>query len=245
MTSTLDPAYIIFGVKHSGKTTQGRLLAKKLSFSFVDIDEIITKQTGFTPRQIYFDYGPEKVMSAEEKICSVLEKKCSGKKIVIATGGGICDNAPALMRLRDLGIFIFLEVSEQTAFERILEKITFNSDGSIANLPAYISRKNPKTEDEVKSIFHDVFTERTTVYQSFVDIIVPLANVSPEENFQTLCAALGIMKRFKKFPGTSEDPHLFQTRSMRSFRQCSEKIRAAKNRRTLKCTAINLFAQRF
>jgi len=123
MTSALDPAYIIFGIKHSGKTTQGRLLAQKLSFSFVDIDEIITKQTGFTPRQIYFDYGPEKFMSAEEKICSVLEKKCFGKKIVIATGGGICDNAPALMRLRDLGTFIFLEVSEQIAFDRILEKI--------------------------------------------------------------------------------------------------------------------------
>ena len=193
MTSALDPAYIIFGIKHSGKTTQGRLLAQKLSFSFVDIDEIITKQTGFTPRQIYFDYGPEKFMSAEEKVCSVLEKKCAGKKIVIATGGGICDNAPALMRLRDLGIFVFLEVSEETAFERILEKITFNSDGTIENLPAYIARKNPKTENEVKSIFRDIFTERTAAYQSFADITVPLANVSAEENFKTLCAALGIM----------------------------------------------------
>ena len=75
MTTAPDPAYILFGIKHSGKTTQGRLLSKKISFPFVDIDEIITKQTGFTPRQIYFDYGPEKFMSAEEKICSVLEKK--------------------------------------------------------------------------------------------------------------------------------------------------------------------------
>ena len=193
MTTAPDPAYILFGIKHSGKTTQGRLLSKKISFPFVDIDEIITKQTGFTPRQIYFDYGPEKFMSAEEKICSVLEKKCFGKKIVIATGGGICDNAPALMRLRDLGTFIFLEVSEQIAFDRILEKIKFSDDGSIANLPAYIARKEPKTEEEVRSIFHDVFTDRTTRYRSFVDTIVPLDAVSEEENFKTLCGALGIV----------------------------------------------------
>ena len=193
MITSLDSAYIIFGIKHSGKTTQGRLLSKKISFPFVDIDEIITKQTGFTPRQIYFDYGPEKFMGAEEKICSVLEKKCSGKKIVIATGGGICDNAPALMHLRDLGTFIFLEISEQTAFDRIVEKITFNADGSIANLPAYIARKKPKTEDEVRAVFHDVFTERTARYRSFVDTIVPLDAVSEEKNFKTLCGALGIV----------------------------------------------------
>ena len=193
MITSLDSAYIIFGIKHSGKTTQGRLLSEKISFPFVDIDEIITKQTGFTPRQIYFDYGPEKFMGAEEKICSVLEKKCSGKKIVIATGGGICDNAPALMHLRDLGTFIFLEISEQTAFDRILEKITFNADGSIANLPAYIARKKPKTEDEVRAVFHDVFTERTARYRSFVDTIVPLDAVSEEKNFKTLCSALGIV----------------------------------------------------
>ena len=193
MITSLDSAYIIFGIKHSGKTTQGRLLSEKISFPFVDIDEIITKQTGFTPRQIYFDYGPEKFMGAEEKICSVLEKKCSGKKIVIATGGGICDNAPALMHLRDLGTFIFLEISEQTAFDRILEKITFNADGSIANLPAYIARKKPKTEDEVRAVFHDVFTERTARYRSFVDTIVPLDAVSEEKNFKTLCGALGIV----------------------------------------------------
>ena len=193
MITSLDSAYIIFGIKHSGKTTQGRLLSKKISFPFVDIDEIITKQTGFTPRQIYFDYGPEKFMGAEEKICSVLEKKCSGKKIVIATGGGICDNAPALMHLRDLGTFIFLEISEQTAFDRILEKITFNADGSIANLPAYIARKKPKTEDQVRAVFHDVFTERTARYRSFVDTIVPLDAVSEEKNFKTLCGALSIV----------------------------------------------------
>lgn len=132
-------------------------------------------------------------MSAEEKICRVLEKKCTGKKIVIATGGGICDNAPALMRLRDLGTFIFLEVSEEIAFDRILEKIKFNDDGSIANLPAYIARKEPKTEEEVRAVFHDVFTERTARYRSFVDTIVPLDAVSEEENFKTLCGALGIV----------------------------------------------------
>ena len=97
------------------------------------------------------------------------------------------------MRLRDLGTFIFLEVSEQIAFDRILEKIKFNDDGSIANLPAYIARKEPKTEEEVRSIFHDVFTDRTARYRSFVDTIVPLDAVSEEENFKALCGALGIV----------------------------------------------------
>ena len=97
MANDFDLAYIIFGIKHSGKSTHGKKLAEKLGCPFVDIDDVIEKQTGLSPRTIYTDYGPGKFMEIEEKICSVLATKCEGKRFVISTGGAICDNAPAII----------------------------------------------------------------------------------------------------------------------------------------------------
>ncbi|MBQ9630527.1 MAG: hypothetical protein IJR49_02950 [Treponema sp.] len=192
MASDFDLAYIIFGLKHSGKTTQGRRLAEKLSCPFVDIDDVIEKQTGLSPRTIYNDYGPDKFMEAEEKICSVLATKCEGKKFVISTGGGICDNAPAIILLRNLGTFVFLDVPEKLACDRIIQEMQYDTDGSITNLPSFISVKEPRTEDEVRSIFRDTYTTRTTIYKNFVDIVIPVSDASEEENFEQIAQALGI-----------------------------------------------------
>lgn len=192
MATNIDPAYILFGMKHSGKTTQGRLLAEKISYAFIDIDEVITKQTGYTPREIYSEFGPQKFMSTEEQICKLCNEKFCGKKIVIATGGGICDNAPAIALLRDLGTFIFLSVPEQIILERILEHTHIEADGTLSNLPAYIAKKNPETEEDVRKIFNTFYAERTATYAAFTDICIPLEAVPPEENFKTLCKLLGI-----------------------------------------------------
>lgn len=173
---------ILTGIKHSGKSTQGKLLAEKLNCPFVDLDDVITEITGRTPREIYKERGPSGFMILEEEAARKTVRDFSDKKIIIATGGGICDNQPALTILAPHGKFVFLEVPEKVSLERIMRKVVHHEDGTWENLPAYISAKEPKTEEEIQKIFHKFYEERTKLYQNFADVIIPLSTNSKQEN---------------------------------------------------------------
>ncbi|MFA6856661.1 MAG: shikimate kinase [Treponema sp.] len=192
MANTKDLAYILFGIKHSGKSTQGQLLADRLECVFFDTDTVITEQTGLSPRSIYASQGPSGFMLAEEKACSILAEKYTGKKLVISTGGGICDNAPALCILRSMGVFIFLEVPECVAADRIIRKMTKLSDGTFENLPAYIAKKNPDTENDVRTIFHDFYTSRTATYRTIADVTVKLEDAPKNYNLEHILKSLSL-----------------------------------------------------
>lgn len=187
-----NSAIIIMGIKHSGKSTQGKLLSEHLNCPFIDVDDEITKCFKKTPREIYLEKGITGFMFAEEAACRHIAEEWNNKLAVISTGGGICDNAPALTFLRSLGEFVYIDVSEQTACNRILKKATLNPDGSWTGLPAYILNKNPANEDEVRKIFHTFYTERTELYKSFADIKVQTNNETKEENTKKILNALGL-----------------------------------------------------
>ncbi len=185
-----DKAIILMGIKHSGKSTQGRLLAEHFGCPFFDVDDEITKVFGKTPREIYSEKGPAAFMSAEEEICKKLESECGGKLVIISTGGGICDNAPALNRLRPLGAFVYIDVDEKTACDRILKKVTKFSDGTWKNLPAYIAKQNPADEAEIRKIFHNFYEQRTKTYRQIADITISAAEESKTENTKKILGVL-------------------------------------------------------
>lgn len=192
MSNSTAPAYILFGIKHSGKSTQGRLLADKMECPFFDIDDILKQQTGLFARDIYLQNGPSGFMIAEENACRLLAEKYSGKKVIISTGGGICDNAPALQFLRDMGTFVFLETPEKIAADRIVHKMTMQPDGTISDIPAYIAKKDPHTEDDVRAFFHTFYAARTAIYKVIADIAVQLEDAPKESNLERILKALNM-----------------------------------------------------
>ncbi len=192
MANTTDSAYILLGIKHSGKTTLGQMLADRFECAFFDTDAVITEQTGLFPRDIYASQGPAGFMIAEENACRTLAEKYTGKELVISTGGGICDNAPALNILRSMGTFIFLEVPENLAADRIIRKMTKSSDGTLGNLPAYIAKKNPDTENDVRTIFHDLYAARTETYRTIADVTVKLEDAPKNLNLDNILKALSL-----------------------------------------------------
>lgn len=187
---------ILLGIKHCGKSTQGKLLASHFSCPFYDTDDEITALSGKSPRDIYTTLGQEAFLEAERNACAQLAQRLArdgGGKIssVIATGGGICNNQDALAELHAIGTFLFLNVDETTAANRIIWEIKYDSDGSMHNLPAYIANKNPQTVLEVREIFHDFYVERQKRYAALCDIEVKLGyNTTKAENTQKLIAAL-------------------------------------------------------
>ena len=176
---------ILMGIKHCGKTTQGRIISKKLSVPFFDTDDVVFEMTGKTPRQIYTELGNEGFQEAEEKACSFLLEKINSsaeKNAVIATGGGICGNKKALDVLKKIGTFVFLRTPERIASFRVLREISVAQDGTLLNVPAFIAKKNPRSVADAKKIFHDFFIERECIYEQLADVVIDMSSSSKEAN---------------------------------------------------------------
>lgn len=176
---------ILMGIKHCGKSTQGRIISKKLSVPFFDTDDVVFEMAGKTPRQIYTELGNEGFQEAEEKACSFLLEKINSsaeKNAVIATGGGICGNKKALDVLKKIGTFVFLKTPERIASFRVLREISVAQDGTLLNVPAFIAKKDPRSVADAKKIFHDFFIERECIYEQLADVVIDMSSSSKEAN---------------------------------------------------------------
>lgn len=185
---------ILTGIKHCGKTTQGRLLASALGILFFDTDDLIAHACGTSVRTFYGTHGREAFMQAEAMACHTLAAVLTHikKAAVISTGGGICTNPEAIAGLRPLGIFVFLRSSEKLACERILAEACFYPDGHIEGLPAYIASHEPRSESEVRRIFSQFYAERSRAYEELADYVFEAADKTIEENALLLKAAVEI-----------------------------------------------------
>lgn len=183
---------ILMGIKHCGKSTQGKILSEKLNLPFYDTDDLITENTGKTPRQIYDEGGQEGFIIQEALVCEKLVEslKKSGESAVIATGGGICNNPKAIEALHSIGNFVFLNSQEKTACDRIVREIKKDENGNLFNLPSYIAKKNPRSEEDVRNIFHDFFTERVKIYSELADVTVQMTQESKSVNADKILCAI-------------------------------------------------------
>ncbi|MDR7078508.1 shikimate kinase [Neobacillus niacini] len=76
---------VFIGFMGAGKTTIGKLVAKKLDRDFIDIDEEIEKEYKMPIPQIFAEIG-EKAFRAKEK--EFIQHLCDYKLKIISVGGG-------------------------------------------------------------------------------------------------------------------------------------------------------------
>ncbi len=183
---------ILMGIKHCGKSTQAKLVGKKLGLPVFDTDTLVEDETGFSPREIYTQKGEQAFKDAETNACLNLKEKLLQEKkdAVIATGGGICNNPSALEILKSIGVCVFLKADEKIAVERILKEAAVAEDGSIKNLPAYIAKKNPQSLEEVREIFHGFYEERSKIYSNIADKTVKMGNAPKWVNTRQIVEVL-------------------------------------------------------
>ena len=181
---------ILMGIKHCGKSTQARILAKELALPFYDTDDVIEELCGKSPREIMRQGGQDAFYKAESDACRAIAERIKNGSAVIATGGGISCNATALDILHPLGKFIFLEADEKVVSERIIKEIKIAPDGSLSNVPAYIAKKNPHSIKDVRTIFHSFYEERTLLYSKIADASVFMTNASKEVNASLILETL-------------------------------------------------------
>lgn len=106
---------ILIGLMGAGKTSVGKVLARRLQRSFVDSDAEIEKATGVRIPVIFEIEGEAGFRSREERIIKDL---CSRGDIVLATGGGAILSPANRKCLHDNGLVIYLCATPEALWRR-------------------------------------------------------------------------------------------------------------------------------
>ena len=189
---SLNMVILITGPKHSGKTLCAKALAKIIKAETVDLDELIEKETGQTPRELYKE-SPEKFKKAEARaLASLINPPNPPECLVIAAGGGLIDNSEALALLtepfvppgRGEIITVYLEVSPETAWQRIL----YTAAGG--ELPPFLNTENPAgNPEETHLVLHK---RRAKAYKALAQLTINAENKTPEKIAGEIAGSLGI-----------------------------------------------------
>ena len=99
----------------AGKTTIGRILARKLGLRFVDSDHEIEARTGATIPWIFEIEGEASFRRREAEVIRDLSAQ---EGIVMATGGGAILNADSRAYLKERGTVVYLRASVSNILAR-------------------------------------------------------------------------------------------------------------------------------
>jgi len=137
---------VLLGMMAVGKTTLGKIVAKKQELQFIDIDASIEKKNSMTIKEIFKKKGEKFFrMEEENEILKSLEKN----NCVIALGGGAFMNKTVRENILKNAISIWLRV-----------------DIKILNQRIKWNRKRPllKEENNQKKIT-ELYAERKDIYK--------------------------------------------------------------------------------
>lgn len=107
---------VLIGFMGTGKSSVGRLLAKRLRMAWVDLDHAIEDREGRKIKDIFEKEGEPYFRKIEKE---AVEHFSSKRDQVITTGGGAVLDPDNLQALKKNGILITLVASPETIYERV------------------------------------------------------------------------------------------------------------------------------
>ncbi len=105
----------LVGLMGAGKTSVGRMLAKRMHKIFYDADAEIERATGVTIPVIFDIEGEPGFRAREEKM---IEKLTAMRGIVLATGGGAVLSMANREKLKQHGCVIYLRAAPEDLWRR-------------------------------------------------------------------------------------------------------------------------------
>jgi shikimate kinase len=106
---------ILVGFMGAGKSTVGRLLARRLGRCFVETDAMITAREGRSIPEIFASRGEAYFRQLESEVLEALADK---RGHVVATGGGFPCEPGVMDRLLQLGTVVWLAADFEAAYAR-------------------------------------------------------------------------------------------------------------------------------
>ena len=148
---------LIIGPMGSGKSSIGKILAKRTSKKFLDIDFQIIKNQGMNISEIFEKYGEEYFRNLEKK---ELEKLDNIEDYIISTGGGIILKQENIDMMKKIGLILFLDIDINAQLERVKNK---------KNRPLI-------DNDNVESSLLALKKYRDPIYNNICDYIIDVSN---------------------------------------------------------------------
>ena len=140
---------VLIGMPGCGKTTFGKRLARRLSFSFYDADEVLEQREQRTIKN-FFAESEDAFRSAETRTLAYVSEL---EGVIIATGGGAVKRAENMELLKRKGVVVFID--------RKPEQILGNIEGDA----------RPLLAADKQRIFK-LYEERIDLYRKYADKII-------------------------------------------------------------------------
>jgi shikimate kinase len=133
MVLTAQENIALVGFRATGKSMVGRILAKRLGWSFVDMDVQLSESFGQDIHAVVCENGWEFFRKAE---ADLLSRMATQNKIVVATGGGVVLRADNREILKKHFRVFWLQASSQTIYSRIThDPCSASNRPSLTQLP--------------------------------------------------------------------------------------------------------------
>ena len=117
---------VLTGMMGVGKSTIGRLIAKRLKMKFIDVDKAIENEEQRSIKQIFDDNGENYFRKLEEKITLKILKT---NKAVVALGGGAFLNKEVRSKVLGSCVSIWLKVS----LDKLVKRYNKNNKRPLLN----------------------------------------------------------------------------------------------------------------
>lgn len=149
----------LIGMPGSGKSTIGVLLAKRLGYSFIDMDIVIQEQEQRLLKEIIDEDGLDGFLAIENRVNS----RVAAKRSVIAPGGSVIYGKEAMEHLKAISEIVYLQLS----CDELSGRLGDLKDRGVA-LRAGMT-------------IADLYHERVPLYEAYADITVDEAGKEPGE----------------------------------------------------------------
>lgn len=143
----------LIGMAGAGKSTIGRVLAKQLDYTFIDVDRLIKENTGMPLQALIDKQGDLALIKFEEEAILRLNQVDS---CVISPGGSVVYSEKAMQHLKEISKIIFLNAP----FRSIVRRLPNARKRGIVGL----------RDRSLKELFE----ERMVLYQKYADFSVKL-----------------------------------------------------------------------
>lgn len=118
--SDLDGNIYMLGFMATGKSKVGRIIAKRLGWSFLDTDTEIETIAGCTIAEIFAQHGEAHFRKLENQ---VINKICNLKAYVVSLGGGAVVDKENWEKISQTGVTIRLQASPQVVYARTADEV--------------------------------------------------------------------------------------------------------------------------
>jgi len=154
---------VLIGLRGSGKTTVGKILAHRLGRELIEMDELVTLKAGLTIPEIVSKHGWGRFREIEEEVTDQVARL---ENTVNASGGGVITREENIARLKENGILVWLQAGVDTLVKRT---------GRDSQRPPLIKGRTTREDMEI------TFKERKTLYEQAADLTIDTENKTPEE----------------------------------------------------------------